>query len=124
MPSFVNFNNFTFMFDRFKQPLTIIEKSDRDDKRDKFGQPVNSMKSMTVNESIFTTSNPNLTYTNTEGGQQSELSTVWESLAIKDAPRNTIVKDSHGHTFKTVSSTQVSGTNLWYYQLKETGDKP
>lgn len=105
-----------------KQPLTVtIVKNDGE--RDEDGEPIDSKQTYHVNEPIINNTDPNLTYTNTNGGQQSMMSTVWESLAIKDAPRNTIVNDSKGHTFKVVASLQVSFTDLYYYQLKETGDE-
>lgn len=91
--------------------------------RDDLGQPINgSPSAQHVTEPIINTSNPNLTYTNTNGGQQSTIAKVWESYAIKDAPRGTIVK-APKHKFKTVSSTHITGTKLWYYQLKEVGDR-
>lgn len=111
------------MFNELKQPLKItIIHHDRND-YDELGNPKISKTVKHVIEPVINTANPNLTYNDTVGGQQSTLSTVWESKAIRDAPRNTIVEDSHGHKFKTVGSTNPTPTGLWYYQLKETDDK-
>lgn len=124
MPKFQNFDNFNFMFDEGKQPLTVTIIENNDGERDQHGDPLpRSKKTYHVDEPIINNTNPNLTYTNTDGGQQSTMSTVWESKAIKGAPRNTIVKDSHGHEFRVVGSLKVSFTGLFYYQLKETGDQ-
>lgn len=116
---FVNFDNYSFMFGLLKHKLTIkIPLYNRND-RDAYGQrrPANySVKH--VDEPIVNKANPNTTYQNTLGGQYSTTIKMWESLAIKDAPKGTIVIDSKNRHYKVVSSTEVTATDLTYYNLK------
>lgn len=122
--SFVNFNSFSFMFNELKQPLTVkVPKYNRDN-IDEYGQHSSiNYEEHKVNEPLITKASPNVTYQDTRGGQYSTVNKVWESLAIKNAPRGTIVIDSNDTKYKVMSSTKVTATSLWYYNLKVTGDR-
>lgn len=122
--AFCNFGSFSYSFNAYKRPLTVWTRCSDRNSHNNLGDGIKSVpKAIHVTEPIFTNNNPNLTYTNDYGGQQSTVSKIWESYSIKDAPRGTIVETSKGHKYKTVGSTQVTGTNLWYYQLKEVGGR-
>ncbi|MEJ6401031.1 hypothetical protein [Nicoliella lavandulae] len=111
------------MFDRLSQPITVDIPYSNSKKRDAHGKPIiDKGQTLELNEPIVNDSNPNLTFTNQPGGQQPQATMYWESKAVKNAPKGTVIKTADLGSFETVSSGQVVTADIVYYQLKRVGD--
>lgn len=117
---FQNFGNFSFMFDRLSQPLKVISQGKQG--YDDLGQPIkNKPVTIEVNEPIVNSQNPNVTYTNTDGGSYPTTTMYWQSNH-GEFKKGTIVETQNGTQYQVTSQADDIGAGLFYYTLKKVGE--
>lgn len=116
---FDNFGSFDFMYGLLSQDITVITTTEvKDDDLGTTSRKAN--QKVQLKEPILNTQNPNITYSNADGGQ---LSTTVYYLESKHSEFNkgdeVITKDNH---FKITGKADDVAGGLWFYTLKRVGD--
>lgn len=116
---FDSFGGFEFMFDNLAQDITVITTAEVEDE-DLGTTSRKANQEVKLHEPILNTQNPNITYSNSDGGQ---LETTVYYLESKHSELNkgdeVITKDNH---FKITAKADDVASGLWFYTLKRVGD--
>lgn len=73
-----------------------------------------------VSEVITNTTNPNMTYSQEDGGQLPVGTLYWLSHMVA-CPKGTIVQRSNGLKYEVVNHADDLSAGMTYYQIKEVG---
>lgn len=116
---FDSFGGFEFMFDNLAQDITVITTAEVED-TDLGTTSRKANQEVKLHEPILNTQNPNITYSNSDGGQ---LETTVYYLESKHSEFNkgdeVRTKDNH---FKITAKADDVASGLWFYTLKRVGD--
>ncbi|UQS85781.1 hypothetical protein MOO46_07560 (plasmid) [Apilactobacillus apisilvae] len=111
------FNDFSFMFNKLKQPLTITKVDTNGVDED--GYPTKSEQSIDVVEPIINSQNPNTSSTNIDGGYYSTTTLYWVSRH-GEFDKETKVKTNENE-YKVTAKAEVL-PKLFYYTIKKVED--
>lgn len=116
---FQNYSSFEFMFENLAQDITVVTTRQVQD--DDLGTTTyEDTSKVHLREPILNTQNPNVTYSNTDGGQYPTTVYYWESKHPEFNKGDKVITTDN--QFKvTAKATDVAG-KLWFYTLKRVGD--
>lgn len=116
---FDSFGSFDFMFDNLAQDITVITTTEVED--EDLGTTSRQVsKQLQLKEPILNTQNPNITYSNADGGQYPTTVYYLESKH-SEFNKGDEVKTATDH-FKITAKADDVASGLWFYTLKRVGD--
>lgn len=116
---FDSFGGFDFMFDNLVQDITVITTTEVEDE-DLGTTSRKANQAIKLHEPILNTQNPNVTYSNTDGGQYPTTVYYLESKHSEFNKGDEVkTKDNH---FKITGKADDVASGLWFYTLKRVGD--
>ncbi|MCT2883681.1 hypothetical protein [Lentilactobacillus parabuchneri] len=119
--AFQNFNDFAYMNDQLAEDLTITVIGKDTGETDDLGKPIMGPNVVYhVSEVITNTTNPNMTYSQEDGGQLPVGTLYWLSHMVA-CPKGTIVQRSNGSKYEVVNHADDLAAGMTYYQIKEVG---
>lgn len=118
---FQNFDNFAFMNDQLAEALTVTIPGQNTGQTDDLGRPIMGDPIIKqVNEPIINTVNPNMTYSQEDGGQLPVGTLYWLSH-LSGCPKGTKVKRANDVSYEVINHADDIQAGLVYYQIKEVG---
>lgn len=116
---FDSFGGFEFMFDNLAQDITVITTTEVVD--NDLGTTIRKAnQEIKLHEPILNTQNPNVTYSNADGGQYPTTVYYLESKHSEFNKGDEVkTKDNH---FKITGKADDVASGLWFYTLKRVGD--
>lgn len=115
---FQSFGGFAFARGMRTEQLTVTYPTGDSKQRDALGQPIKSEPTVKhICETIVNNSNPNLTFTSTDGGQYGVGTLYWES-SLLDVPEHAIVERENGDQYQVTAMADDVFAGLKYYALK------
>jgi hypothetical protein len=120
MGFFQNFNNFAYGFAMAAQPLTVTVAGETDrNSTDDLGRPTKQPDTVIkVTEPLVNSANPNLTFQNADGGQNTVGTMYWVTKRTDIPYQSTVKADNSGVVYKVIDSAQDVLAGLIYYSLK------
>lgn len=115
---FETFDSFAFNYENLAQPIDVIKVHETDDELGNTtkvrGEPVR------LYEPIINTQNPNVAYSNGDGGQYPTVTYNWESKHSEYDKGDIVIFDNN--EFKVTAKAVDVASHLWFYTLKRVGD--
>lgn len=109
------------MNDQLAEDLTITVIGKDTGETDDLGKPILGPNVVNqVSEVITNTTNPNMTYSQEDGGQLPVGTLYWLSHMVA-CPKGTIVQRSNGSKYEVVNHADDLAAGMTYYQIKEVG---
>lgn len=116
---FDSFGGFEFMFDNLAQDITVITTTEVVD-NDLGTTSRKANQEVKLHEPILNTQNPNVTYSNADGGQYPTTVYYLESKHSEFNKGDEVIT-ANNH-FKITAKADDVASGLWFYTLKRVGD--